>query len=71
MGRNVRETAQIREEDSLQDAEQKNIAFEQLETVIVNIEGHLNNRPLTFVGSGKGEEQVLTPNRERERGKVY
>ncbi|CAB4014977.1 Pro-Pol poly [Paramuricea clavata] len=37
-----------------------NIAFEQLEAVIVGIERHLNNRPLIYVGSD--EEQVLTSN---------
>ena len=27
----------------------------------MDIEGHLNNRPLTYVESDSGEEQVLTP----------
>ena len=36
--------------------------FEQLEGVIVNIERHFNNRPLTYLESDGGEEQVLTPN---------
>ena len=35
---------------------------EQLESVIMDIEIHLNNRPLTYVESDSGEEQVLTPN---------
>ena len=35
---------------------------EQLEAVIMDIERHLNNRPLTYVESDSGEEQVLTPN---------
>ena len=35
---------------------------EQLEAVIMYIERHLNNRPLTYVESDSGEEQVLTPN---------
>ena len=35
---------------------------EQLEAVIMDIEIHLNNRPLTNVESDSGEEQVLTPN---------
>ncbi len=39
-----------------------NLTFEQLEGVIVDIEKHLNNRPLTYVGTGEGDEQVLTPN---------
>ena len=38
------------------------LTFEQLETVIVDIEKHLNNRPLTYVESGEGEDRVLTPN---------
>ena len=35
---------------------------EQLEAVIMVIERHLNNRPLTYVESDSGEEQVVTPN---------
>ena len=38
------------------------LSFEQLETVIIDIEKHLNNRPLTYLESEGGEEQVLTPN---------
>ena len=38
------------------------LSFEQLETVIVDIERQMNNRPLTYVESEGGEEQVLTPN---------
>ena len=38
------------------------LLFNQLETVILNIERHLNNRPLTYVESNQEEEQVLTPN---------
>ena len=38
------------------------LSFEQLETVIVDIERQINNRPLTYVESEGGEEQVLTPN---------
>ena len=38
------------------------LSFEQLETVIIDIEKHLNNRPLTYLESDGGEEQVLTPN---------
>lgn len=36
--------------------------FEQLETVILDIERHLNNRPLTYVEAEFGEDRVLTPN---------
>ena len=35
---------------------------EQLEAVIMDAKRHLNNRPLTYVESDSGEEQVLTPN---------
>ena len=38
------------------------LSFEQLKTVIIDIEKHLNNRPLTYLESDGGEEQVLTPN---------
>ena len=36
--------------------------FEELETVIIDIEKHLNNRPLTYLKSDGGEGQVLTLN---------
>ena len=38
------------------------LSFEQLETVIVDIERKMNNRPLTFLESEGGKEQVLTLN---------
>ena len=38
------------------------LTFEQLEAVVIDIEKHLNNRPLNYFGSEGGEEQVLTPN---------
>ena len=38
------------------------LTFEQLEVVIMDIERHLNNRPLTYVESDGGDEKVLTPN---------
>ena len=38
------------------------LKFEQLEAVVMDIKRHLNNRPLTYVESESGEEQVLTPN---------
>ena len=38
------------------------LTFEQLEVVIMNIERHLNNRPLTYVESDGGDKKVLTPN---------
>ena len=36
--------------------------YDQLETAISDIDGHLNNRPLTYVESGQKEEQIITPN---------
>ena len=38
------------------------LTFEQLEVVIMDIQRHLNNRPLTYVESDGGDEKVLTPN---------
>ena len=38
------------------------LTFEQLEAVVIDIEKNLNNRPLTYLDSDGGEEQVLTPN---------
>ena len=38
------------------------LMFNQLQAVIMDIERNLNNRPLTYVESGHGEEQILTPN---------
>ena len=36
--------------------------FDHLRTIVIDIEKHLNNRPLTYVESEAGEEEVLTPN---------
>ena len=38
------------------------LSFAQLETIVLDIERHMNNRPLTYVESEVGEDQVLTPN---------
>ena len=38
------------------------LTFEQLCVVVMDIERHLNNRPLTYVESEGGEPRVLTPN---------
>ena len=38
------------------------LTFEQLEAVVMDIEKCMNNRPLTYVKSESGEDQVLTPN---------
>lgn len=38
------------------------LTFEQLEAVVMDIEKHLNNRPLTYVESEEGDAQTLTPN---------
>jgi hypothetical protein len=38
------------------------LTFEQLSAVVMDIERHLNNRPLTYIESNGGEPKVLTPN---------
>ena len=38
------------------------LEYAQVEAVVMDIEGHLNNRPLTDMESETGEEKVLTPN---------
>ena len=38
------------------------LSFAQLETIVLDIERHMNNWPLTYVESEDGEDQVLTPN---------
>ena len=38
------------------------LTFEQLNIMVMDIERHLNNHPLTYVESDGGEEQILTPN---------
>ena len=38
------------------------LTFELLEAVVIDIEKHLNNRPLTYVESDEGGPQTLTPN---------
>ena len=38
------------------------LSFEQLESIIIDIEPHLNNRPLTYIETEVGEGKVLTPN---------
>jgi hypothetical protein len=38
------------------------LSFENLEMVLMDIEINMNNRPLTYVESESGEEEVLTPN---------
>ena len=35
-----------------------NLAFEQLEAVVMDIERHMNNLPLTYIESESGEDQV-------------
>ena len=37
------------------------LSFEQFETVVMDIERHMNNRPLTYVEGDNEESQVLTP----------
>ncbi len=38
------------------------LTFEQLETVLMDVERHLNNRPLTYVEDELGEGRILMPN---------
>ena len=38
------------------------LSFAQLEITVLDIERYMNNRPLTYVESEVGEDQVLTPN---------
>ena len=38
------------------------LSFENLEMVLMDIEINMNDRPLTYVESESGEEEVLTPN---------
>ena len=38
------------------------LAFHELETMVMDIERHLNNRPLTYIESEVGEDRLLTPN---------
>ena len=39
-----------------------NLELEQIAAIVMDVERHLNNRPLTYVESETCEEQVLTPN---------
>ena len=36
------------------------LTFEQLEAVVMDIEKHMNNRPLTYIESESGKDQVLS-----------
>ena len=38
------------------------LSFDHLSAVVIGIERHLNNRPLTYLESDGGEPRVLTPN---------
>lgn len=38
------------------------LSYEAFESVILDVERNLNNRPLTYVEAEGGEEEVLTPN---------
>ena len=62
VGRLIRETQQRCKENVLEDHGKKKLQVRTSESVVMEIERHLNNRPLTYVESELGEEQVLTPN---------
>ncbi|XP_068759744.1 uncharacterized protein [Montipora capricornis] len=47
------------------------LEYAQVEAVVMDIERHLNNRPLTYMESEAGEEQVLTPNAIMWRQEAY
>ena len=38
------------------------LTYEELNAVVMDIERHLNNHPLTYIESNGGEPRVLTPN---------
>lgn len=62
VGRLIRETHQRCKENVLEDHGKNKLQVRTSESVVMEIERHLNNRPLTYVESELGEEQVLTPN---------
>ena len=62
VGRLIRETHQRCKENVLEDHGKNKLQVRTSESVVMEIERQLNNRPLTYVESELGEEQVLTPN---------
>ena len=40
----------------------KTLTVEQFEAVVIDVKKYLNNPPLTYLDSNRGEERVLTPN---------
>ena len=42
--------------------ERTHLEYAQVEALVMDIERHLNNRPLTYMESETGEEKMLTPN---------
>ena len=60
MGRDLRQVDQRDQEVPTQNLT-SHISYEAFESVILNNERNLNNRPLTYVEAEGGEEEVLTP----------
>ena len=58
----MKETHQRCKENVLLDHGKNKLQVRTSESVVSEIERHLNNRPLTYVEGELGEVQVLTPN---------
>ena len=58
----IRETHQKCKESVPQGHGKNKLQVRKSESVVMEIERHLNNRPLMYVESELGEEQVLTLN---------
>ena len=58
----IRETHQRCKENVLQDHGKNKLQVRASESMVMEIERHLNNRPLTYVEGELGEVQVLRPN---------
>lgn len=62
VGRLIRESNQRCKENVLPDHGKNKLQVRISESVVMEIEGHLNKRPLTYVEGELGEVQILTPN---------
>ena len=56
--KNVRKSERLQDHLARQDTGPDNLAFEQLEVLVIDVEKNLNNGPLTYLDSDGGEEQV-------------